>query len=84
MRFKNRGKALRDKLSSKIFNFRNSKGWLSFKNITKFSLLWGFILNYIVWSLLGWEFTIFTLIGYGFLWWMLYNELATLYRKFRL
>lgn len=75
--------------------------WLTgvdFKTMNSHTSLWllealieGFILNYIVWSLMGWKFNFITLIGWGFatkqflgIYWRLKKEdgsLATILTK---
>lgn len=31
----------------------------------------GLIINYVVWSLIGLSFTLYTIFGYGMLWWLI-------------
>jgi len=54
-----------------------------------FSAFWGFIINWLLsgctYSILGIgiQFTFFTMLAWGFAWWMLWHELPDLIRKYK-
>jgi hypothetical protein len=52
-------------------------------SLLKFSALYGFIINFPLHFIFHLEFTIFTMLGYGFIWHMFFNEFTAFLRKCR-
>ena len=51
--------------------------------LLKFSALYGFIINFPLHFIFNLDFTLFTMLGYGFIWHMFFNEFTAFLRKCR-
>jgi uncharacterized membrane protein len=65
---------IKNAINRRIKALKQSEKYIFGTKLAKIVIMYGLIINFVLWSVFGLKFNIFTVFGYGFLYYLIANE----------